>query len=155
MKIKFNRLLVSIIGIVLIIGVGCLLWFLAIKPANEKLAAKDSEYQPLAQYDANLLAQTEQKKIEEFRKADMAEKLYETYMRRFMPMLDFGRRDTGMIDYWREYSNIKKVLEAFGNDPNVTTTINLSVPNPPTNPNDSLFDQPYITYTGKIIFSKI
>ena len=150
MKIKFNRLLVLIIGLVLIIAAGCLMWFLVIKPANEELAKKESEYQPLQQYNEQLLVSTQQKKEVEFRKADMAEKLYDTYMNRFMPMLDFGRRDTGMIDYWREYSNIKKVLEKFGNDPNLTTTISLTVPNPPTNPNDSLFDRDFIEYVGTV-----
>lgn len=148
MKIKFNRLLVSIVGIVLLIGIGCLLWFAFIKPAKETLEAKQQEYQPLQQYNEQLLVSTQQKKEVEFRKADMAEKLYDSYMNRFMPMLDFGRRDTGMIDYWREYTSIKSVLEKFGNDPNLTTKISLSVPNPPTNPNDSLFDQPFITYNG-------
>ena len=150
MKVKFNRLLVSIVGVVLLIGICCLLWFLMIKPAKENLAAKEAEYQPLAQYNEQLLQQTQEKKIVEFKKADMAESLYDSYMNRFMPMLDFGRRDTGMIDYWREYSNIKSVLEKFGNDPNLITKISLSVPNPPTNPNDSLFDQKYITYTGTV-----
>ena len=150
MKIKFNRLLVTIVGLVVLIGVGCLLWFCYLKPANETLKAKQSEYEPLAQYDQAKLDEALNNKEVEFRKADMAEKLYDTYMNRFMPMLDFGRRDTGMIDYWREYSNIKKVLEDFGNDPNVTTTITLNVPNPPTNPNDSLFDQQVLTYTGQV-----
>ena len=150
MKIKFNRLLVSIIGFVLLIGLACILWFCLIKPANETLSSKNAEYEPLAQYNETLLQSTIQNREVQFRKADMAEKLYDTYMSRFMPMLDFGRRDTGMIDYWREYTNIKKVLENFGNDPNVTTHISLNVPNPPTNPNDSLFDSKVITYTGSV-----
>lgn len=150
MKIKFNRLTVSIVSAVLLIGIGCLLWFAMLKPAREKLDAKQQEYTPLAQYNEELLVSTKQKKEVEFRKAAMAESLYDSYMSRFMPMLDFGRRDTGMIDYWREYSNIKSVLEKFGNDPNLTTKISLTVPNPPTNPNDSLFDQPFITYSGVV-----
>lgn len=150
MKIKFNRLLVSIIGAVLLIGIGCLMFFLVVKPAMETLKSKQAELEPLKQYNEEMLASTEQKKVEEFKKADMVESLYDSYMSRFMPMLDFGRRDTGMIDYWHEYANIKKVLENFGNDPNLTTTISLTVPNPPTNPNNSLFDQPFIKYSGTV-----
>lgn len=150
MKIKFNRLLVSIIGIVLLIGIGCLMWFLVIKPAKESLQAKEAEYEPLKQYNEELLISTQQNKIEEFKKADMAEDLYNSYMNRYMPMLDFGRREMGMVEYWREYKNIEKVLKNFADDPNLTTSISLTVPQPPTNPNDSFFDQDYFTYTGQV-----
>lgn len=150
MKIKFNRLLVTIIGLVLLIGIGCLLWFLMIKPAKEKLAAKEAEYQPIKQYNETLLVTTQKNRDVEFKKAALIEKTYNNYMSRFMPMLDFGRRDMGMISYWREYENMKKVVEEFGNDPNLTTTISLNVPTPPTNPNDSLFDSPFIQYTGTV-----
>ena len=153
MKIQFNRLLVSIIGIILITGAGFAIWHWVITPAQEVLKQKEGEYEAVRMYDDKKLADTRIYKENEFAKLALDEALYDEYMSRFMPMLDFGRRDVGMIAYWHEATGAgSTIVTNFAmKDPIVKVlSASLSVPPPPTNPNDSLFDQKVIVYSGNV-----
>lgn len=153
MKIQFNRLLVSIVGIILIVGAGFAVWHWVITPAQEVLKQKESEFQTIEMYDDKKLADTRSYKESEFAKLALDEAQYQEYMNRFMPMLDFGRRDVGMISYWHEATGAgSTIVTNFAmKDPIVKVlSASLSVPPPPTNPNDSLFDQKVIVYSGSV-----
>lgn len=153
MKIQFNRLLVSIIGIILILGAAYAVWHWIITPAQDILKEKRATFDGIKEYDDAKLASTRTFKEKEFAKLAQDESQYNEYMSRFMPMLDFSRRDVGMISYWHEATGVgSKIVTNFAvKDPIVNVmTASLSVPPPPTNPNDSLFDQKLITYTGSV-----
>ncbi|MBO4547987.1 MAG: hypothetical protein J5758_02110 [Abditibacteriota bacterium] len=153
MKNLFNRLVVTIVSLVIIAGAGYALWHFVVQPARETLEARRTEYDGIKQYDEAKLAQTRTYKEQEFAKLEMDVAKYQDYMNRFMPMLDFSRRDVGMISYWHETTGIgSTIVTNFARkDPVVTVnSATLSVPAAPTNPNDSLFDQDIITYTGAV-----
>ncbi len=153
MKNLFNRLVVTIVSLVIIAGAGFAVWHFVVQPAKEELEALRTEYDGIKQYDEAKLAQTRTYKEQEFAKLELDVARYQDYMNRFMPMLDFSRRDTGMISYWHETTGIgSTIVTNFARkDPVVTVnSATINVPAAPTNPNDSLFDQDIITYTGSV-----
>ncbi len=153
MKNLFNRLVVTIVSLVIIAGAGFAVWHYVVDPAKKELEDRRTEYDGIKQYDEAKLAQTRTYKEQEFAKLEMDVQRYQDYMNRFMPMLDFSRRDTGMISYWHETTGIGStiVTEFARKDPVVTVNAaSLSVPAAPTNPNDPLFDRDLITYSGSV-----
>ena len=69
-------------------------------------------------------------------------------MRKRMPDLSFARRDQGMLELWQEQIHtLGPLIKSFARDKNVDVlSDDVTLPAPPANPNDSVFDQDVLVF---------
>ncbi len=146
---KLKRIHVIIIGSVLCILAGVAVFFLLIKPQNEKFAAAKARYDK-AIVKGNEAAKA--KAIEDRQKAmldyQITQARMDAQMKLRMPNLNFSRRDIGMLALWKEQiKTLGPLLENFARDKDVVVRgANFQIPPPPANPNDPLFEQDVLEF---------
>jgi|GEM_PF-1122454 len=146
---KIKQLHIWIIGTVLIIIAEVLILFMMYKPQSLKYDAAKAKYDgaiDLGNEDALAKAN---KSLEDAKKSvRVALNDLDGVMKRKMPVLDFTKRDVGMIAMWYEQiTKMGPILESFANDPNVRVSpVSFSLPAPPSSPNDTLFDSNVLTF---------
>jgi hypothetical protein len=134
---KITQLQVWIIGLVLSIISGVLIFFLLIKPANEEKAAADARYET-----AHQTAVLEPQKQNELKVAKanvvQAQANWNRLDRQLMPDIDVSNLYRGMRQLWNEQikvlgPRVEKYLRA---DKSVQiVSANIQLPPPPTDPN--------------------
>lgn len=154
---KLKKIHVIIIGIVLCIISGVAVFFLQVKPQMEKFKVAQ------ARYDKAKVKGNEQSKLQAMRERDkaivdfqMAQAQLDVQMKRRMPVLNFSRRDIGMLALWNEQiKTLGPLLESFARDKNVKVIqAKFQIPPPPANPNDAVFDQEPLVFTlGTVAYS--
>ncbi len=146
---KIKQLHIAIIGIVLIAIAEALILFMMWKPQHAKYLAAKARYDAAAATgnQASLEAAKQDVKKAEQSVKDALNNL-DAQMRRRMPVLDFTKRDVGMIAMWYEQiTKMGPLLESFANDPNVDVyPVSFSLPAPPASPNDPLFDSEVLNF---------
>lgn len=146
---KLKRIHVVIIGSVLCVIAAVGIFFLLIKPKQEAYKAAEARYNA-AKDLGNQVA--EDKAIRDLNQAileaNIAKQALDAQMKRRMPDLSFARRDIGMLALWNEQiKTLGPLLERFARDPNVNVlSANFSIPPPPVNPNDPIFDQDVLVF---------
>jgi hypothetical protein len=125
------------------------MFFLQIKPQNEQYAQAKAEYDK-ASVKGNEVAKA--MAIEEKNKAildfQVAQAQLDVQMKLRMPNLNFSRRDIGMLALWKEQiKTLGPLLEGFAKDKNVVVRgASFTIPPPPVNPNDALFEQDVLEF---------
>ncbi|MGQ9455145.1 MAG: hypothetical protein ACUVRS_09525 [Armatimonadota bacterium] len=146
---KLKRIHVIIIGSVLCVMAATAMFFLLIKPKQEAYKAAEARYNA-AKDLGNQVA--EDKAIRELNQAileaNIAKQALDAQMKRRMPDLSFASRDIGMLALWNEQiKTLGPLLERFARDQNVNVlSANFSIPPPPVNPNDPIFDQDVLVF---------
>jgi len=146
---KLKRIHVIIIGSVLCVIAAVALFFFAIKPQQEAYKAAEDRYNA-AKDKGNQIA--EDKAIRDRNDAIVAQsnaqQSLDAQMQRRMPNLSFARRDIGMLALWQEQiKTLGPLLESFANDKTVHILgAKFSIPAPPVNPNDPIFDQDVLVF---------
>jgi len=146
---KLKKIHVIIIGSVLCVIAGVALVFLFIKPQQEAYKKAEDRYNA-AKGLGNQMA--EDKAVRDLNdailKSNIARQALDAQMKRRMPDLSFVRRDTGMLALWKEQiKTLGPLLEGFARDNRVNVLgARFSIPPPPVNPNDSVFDQDVLVF---------
>ena len=146
---KLKRIHVVIIGSVLCVIAATAIFFLLIKPKQEAYKAAEARYN--AAKDLGNQA-AEDKAIRDLNQAileaNVVKQAFDAQMKRRMPDLSFARRDIGMLALWNEQiKTLGPLLESFARDQRVSIlSANLSLPPPPVNPNDPVFDQDVLVF---------
>ncbi|MHB9038469.1 MAG: hypothetical protein ACYC64_17595 [Armatimonadota bacterium] len=146
---KLKKIHVIIIGaflcVVAVVGV----FMLLIKPKQEALKAAQARVDKSAPL-ANAAA--ENKAIQDLNTAILEvgriQQALNAEMGRRMPDLSFTQRDLGMLQLWHEQiDTLGPLLESFAKDKSVKVlSANFSLPAPPANPNDPVFDQDVLVF---------
>ncbi|MCE5315706.1 MAG: hypothetical protein ABFD49_07915 [Armatimonadota bacterium] len=145
---KLKQIHVIIIGAFLCIAAVVGVIMLLVKPKQEALAAAQ------ARVDRCTLANTsaENKAVQDLNNAIMevgrVQQSLDAEMKRRMPDLSFARRDLGMLQLWHEQiDTLGPLLESFAKDKSVRVlNASFSIPAPPANPNDAVFDQDVLVF---------
>jgi len=146
---KLKRIHVVIIGSVLCVIAATAIFFLLIKPKQEAYKAAEARYN--AAKDLGNQA-AEDKAIRDLNQAileaNVVKQAFDAQMKRRMPDLSFARRDIGMLALWNEQiKTLGPLLESFARDQRVSIlSANFSLPPPPVNPNDPVFDQDVLVF---------
>lgn len=146
---KLKQIHVIIIGaflcVVAIVGV----FMLLIKPKQAALQAAQARIDKASPV-GNQAA--ENQAIADLNKAILevsnTQKNLNVEMAKRMPDLSFTRRDLGMLQLWHEQiDTLGPLLEKFAKDKNVKVlSAKFSIPAPPANPNDAIFDQDVLVF---------
>lgn len=141
---SLKRLHVIIIGVVICLIAGAGMFYLVIKPANEKYAQVEAAYIAAAQTGT---AENVQRSLIELQQTQVnairTNNEFKIQMNKRMPNLSFARRDIGMTALWDEQIfTLGPLIESFARgDKNVTVTpYNVTVSAPPVDPNSPVFD---------------
>lgn len=150
---KLKKLHIIIIGSVLCVIAIVAQYFLLIKPKMEAYKVAEGRYQKaivLGNPQAENAAIDARNKA--VAKVALATQNLQAEMDRRMPYLDFTRRDLGMLQLWNEHiKTLGPLMESFAKDPNVTSVSGqFSIPDPPLNPNDPIFDSEPLIFSGTI-----
>jgi hypothetical protein len=146
---KLKRIHVIIIGAFLCVAAIVGVFMLLVKPKQEALGAAQARVDKCAPL-ANDAA--ENKAIQDLNSAILEvgriQQAMNAQMERRMPDLSFTQRDLGMLQLWHEQiDTLGPLLEAFARDKRVTLlSAGFSIPAPPANPNDSVFDQDVLVF---------
>ena len=137
---KIKKLHVMVLGVLACVVVGVGFFFLLIKPVAAKKAQvqKDLEAskQVADQLPSAMRALDEAKKTVAKEQAKLG-----AYERSKMPNLSFASRDTGMVQLWHEQVEVLgPTLVRWAPKGGVRLISDVSVPAPPTNPNDIATD---------------
>lgn len=146
---KIKQLHIWIIGTVLIIIAEVLILFMMYKPQGLKYDAAKAKYDGAIDLgNPEALAAADKSLADAKKSVQVALNDLDGVMKRRMPVLDFTKRDVGMIAMWYEQiTKMGPILESFANDPNVRVSpVSFSLPAPPSSPNDSLFDSNVLTF---------
>jgi hypothetical protein len=146
---KIKQLHIWIIGTVLIIIAEVLILFMMYKPQGLKYDAAKIKYDGAIDLgNEEALAAADKSLADAKKSVRVALNDLDGVMKRRMPVLDFTKRDVGMIAMWYEQiTKMGPILESFANDPNVRVSpVSFSLPAPPSSPNDSLFDSNVLTF---------
>lgn len=144
---KLRRIHVIIIGALVCAIVAAGMYFVLIKKANEKLALETSRYDQYKDSGTVVNVQMAEQELVKARLevADSQSKL-ERYMRTRMPNLNLTQRDTGMIALWHEQSEVLgPLLIRWIRQSGVSLASAITVPAPPSSPNDPVLDSSPIT----------
>ncbi|MDO8684273.1 MAG: hypothetical protein Q7N50_12415 [Armatimonadota bacterium] len=132
---KIKRLHVIIIGSVACAIVGVGMFFLLIKPINQEIKTVDDQLQA-SQAVGVRLDSANRGLADAISQVSMAQSKLARYEATKMPNLSFAQRDTGMIDLWREQSEVLgPILQRWGYRGGVSLASSIAVPPAPTNPN--------------------
>lgn len=147
---KLRKIHVIIIGSVLCVIAAVAIFFLQIKPTNQKIEEQKKRYETaFVKGNPQSRDQAIRERDDAAQKVVLAQMQLDTLLAKQMPVLNFTRRDIGMLALWKE--QIKKLgplLEKFAQDRNVTVlSAKFPIPAPPANPNDATFDQEILTYS--------
>jgi hypothetical protein len=146
---KLKKLHVIIIGSVLCVLAGVALFFFLIKPQQEAFKKADDRYKAAADKGNQMALDNAMLALNRAQAgADAARRMLDVEMRRRMPDLSFARRDTGMLSLWNEQiRTLGPMLESFARDKSVNIIqATFSLPPPPVNPNDPIFDQDVLVF---------
>ncbi|MBP5738266.1 MAG: hypothetical protein J6X38_04215 [Abditibacteriota bacterium] len=148
---KLKKWHVAAIGSFLCIAAaGALYWFM-MKPRQEELAAVTASYEQLDNEGSESNRQAAERRLLKAQN-DLNNNTHklDVYMNKYMPNLQFEKRDKGMIALWNEQIyNLVPTVERFSRDPNPNVKVitgTFTAPPPPANPNDPLFSQEWIRY---------
>ncbi len=146
---KLKQIHVIIIGaflcVVAVVGV----FMLLIKPKQAALQAAQARIDKASPV-GNQAA--ENQAIADLNKAILevsnTQKNLNVEMAKRMPDLSFTRRDLGMLQLWHEQiDTLGPLLEKFAKDKNIKVlSAKFSIPAPPANPNDAIFDQDVLVF---------
>jgi hypothetical protein len=133
---------------VCVIAAAALFYFL-IKPQQEAYKLAQARYD-----NASVLGNqpAEDKAIRERNdaivKVNLAQQAMQSQMERRMPDLSFERRDTGMLELWKEQiKTLGPLLESFAHDKNMNVVnAGFGIQAPPVNPNDPIFSQDVLVF---------
>jgi hypothetical protein len=146
---KLKRTHVIIIGAVLCVIAAVALFFLLVKPQQEAYKKAEDRYNA-AKDLGNQMAEDKAVRAlnDAIIQANIARQTLDAQMKRRMPDLSFARRDTGMLALWKEQiKTLGPLLESFARDKSVNVLgASFSIPPPPVNPNDSVFDQDVLVF---------
>lgn len=132
---KLRKMHVIIIGCAACALVVAGLYFLVIKPANERIAVVETDLQKATEIANRLPA--DRRKLEQV-KADYNRQLtdYSRFMRAKMPAITFADRPQGMIALWKEQAEVLgPMLERWPEKTGVRLLSSVKVPAAPTDPN--------------------
>lgn len=146
---KLKKLHIIIIGSVLCVLAGVALFFLMVKPQQERFKVAEAKYQ------AAYVLGNESTKIKSEQLRDEARVSYyrtqqvlDVQMQKRMPDLSFERRDVGMLALWNEQiKTLGPLLQSFVHDKSVdVVSAGIAIPAPPVNPNSDVFDKDILEF---------
>jgi hypothetical protein len=146
---KLKQIHVIIIGAFLCVAAVAGIFMLVVKPKQAALQAAQAR---IDKSSAVGNQDAENRAIDELNRAiievSKTQKNLNVEMAKRMPDLDFARRDLGMLQLWHEQiDTLGPLLEKFAQDKNVKVlSAKFSIPAPPANPNDAVFDQDVLVF---------
>jgi hypothetical protein len=145
---KLKQIHVIIIGaflcVLAIVGV----FMLLIKPKQEELNAAQARVDKCTLANVGAENQAYQDLNNAILETNNIQMSLNAQMKKRMPNLNFARRDLGMLQLWHEQiGTLGPLLEKFAKDRKVkVVSANFSLPAPPANPNDPVFDQDVLVF---------
>ena len=134
---KITQQQVYIIGVVLILITGAILYFTLIKPTDEETAAMQARYDT-AKTTADKMPTAKADRAKAERKVAEAQAKWRRYDVQFMPNIDVSNLLTGVQQLWKEevYVLGPKVRRFLYNDKTIQVVQDgITVPAPPSDPN--------------------
>ncbi|MEN6356579.1 MAG: hypothetical protein ABFD83_05785 [Armatimonadota bacterium] len=145
---KLKQIHVIIIGAFLCILAVVGVFMLLIKPKQVALKAAQARVDKCTLANQGAENQAIEALNNAIRETNNTQMSLNTEMKRRMPNLNFARRDLGMLQLWHEQiSTLGPLLESFAKDKKVKViNAKFSLPAPPANPNDPVFDQDVLVF---------
>ena len=132
---KLRKIHVIIIGCAACALVVAGLFFLVVKPANERIAGVETKLQAATEI-ANRLPSDQRKLIEVKDEYNKQLTDYSKFMRAKMPAITFADRPQGMIALWKEQAEVLgPMIERWPAKTGVRLVSDVKVPAAPTDPN--------------------
>ncbi len=132
---KLRKIHVIIIGCAACALVVAGLFFLVIKPANERIAVVETELQAATEV-ANRLQSDQRKLVQVKDEFNRQVTSYSRFMRAKMPAITFADRPQGMIALWKEQAEVLgPMLQSWPRKTGVRLLSGVQVPAAPTDPN--------------------
>lgn len=145
---KLKQIHVIIIGAFLCVLAVVGVFMLMIKPKQEALKAAQARIDKCTLANTGAENQAYLDLNNAIRQTNNIQMSLNTQMKKRMPNLNFARRDLGMLQLWHEQiSTLGPLLENFARDKKVKVlSASFSLPAPPANPNDPVFDQDVLVF---------
>jgi hypothetical protein len=132
---KLRKIHVIIIGCAACALVVAGLFFLVIKPANERIAGVETELQAATEV-ANRLASDQRKLVQVKDEYNRQVTAYSRFVRAKMPAITLADRPQGMVALWKEQAEVLgPMLERWPGKTGVRLFSSVKVPAAPTDPN--------------------
>lgn len=136
---KLKKVHVIIIGIVLCLIAGGAMYYFPIRNAQLNLKTQTDRYNAAVSAGGTpaAVAQAEAGFHQAVQDAALAEQKWNVYRSAKMPNLNLSDRSYGMLAIWKEQCQVLgPLLASWINNSGVKLTSSISIPAPPTNPND-------------------